>query len=692
MTGNNKVWRAPLAGLASVAMLATMGVTALTASATTGENVNGSSVNDVKVTGDITATVTYGDSLIDALHGTVPAKSGLFLGYYGEDGKPFDFTAPLTKDVKVTAKYAVKADDVVKVTFNGSYGFYPTGSNTVYLAKGSKLDANLAPTDFGGDGSLTATWKVSGTGAAVSSVSKLSDVAVARPADGSGDVQVTPDTFKDDVTTVRFNGLSAGFAPTSYALNAYADGKDADDLFVDVTSDGTATPQIVTPSAEQVVYTKWKNTPGTNASVEVGKTVKKGTFEIDPASASKYYYVTFDAQGGSDVATQRVAENGYAKQPAQPTRSGFVFKGWKMSGASSFYAFETTKVTSSITLFAVWQSTTSQLTVTFKDQEYDGKHDNVAVKVNGGDFVSEDQAPQWTRKGYVLAGWVKSDGSDFDFDAQVAADVNNGDDFTLTADWVKVTSDVAATALKYVTKNSGRFTDASWAEYETTYTKIEKEYKQAEFNAPASGISDETSAKIVSALKAAWEKLVFAHETGADVEGQTTVHRLSKGGEHFYTANESELNVLTSKLTTRGGWTDEGRLFQQAEPTNVNLTLADFKTAAKNAGLTGVEADKVASQLEDAATPIIKRVYRLYNKSNGDHVWTIDETEYNALAAKAAWNDEGVAFLTPTFTGTTAVTRLYKGSRHLLSTDSNEQKVLSKKYCWKVEGTVFKAY
>ena len=33
MTGNNKVWRAPVAGLASVAMLATLGVTVMTANA-----------------------------------------------------------------------------------------------------------------------------------------------------------------------------------------------------------------------------------------------------------------------------------------------------------------------------------------------------------------------------------------------------------------------------------------------------------------------------------------------------------------------------------------------------------------------------------------------------------------------------------------------------------------------------------
>ncbi|PST45421.1 hypothetical protein CPA40_11115, partial [Bifidobacterium callitrichos] len=90
--------------------------------------------------------------------------------------------------------------------------------------------------------------------------------------------------------------------------------------------------------------------------------------------------------------------------------------------------------------------------------------------------------------------------------------------------------------------------------------------------------------------------------------------------------------------------------------------------------------------------PIVTPVYRLFNKVNGDHVWTSDANEHAYLAAQAAWNDEGVAFYTPTFTGTTDVARLSKGNRHLLSTDGNEQKVLSTKSGWTLEGTAFKAY
>ncbi|WP_146194773.1 hypothetical protein, partial [Bifidobacterium callitrichidarum] len=52
MTGNTKVWRAPLAGLASVAMIATMGVAASTASAVDVFGGNGPQYPDVTVTLD----------------------------------------------------------------------------------------------------------------------------------------------------------------------------------------------------------------------------------------------------------------------------------------------------------------------------------------------------------------------------------------------------------------------------------------------------------------------------------------------------------------------------------------------------------------------------------------------------------------------------------------------------------------
>ena len=71
MTGNNKVWRAPVAGLASVAMLATLGVTAMTANAAGEETVtfDGNGLNftvDGKSQGTYTFTSGTDDDVINA--------------------------------------------------------------------------------------------------------------------------------------------------------------------------------------------------------------------------------------------------------------------------------------------------------------------------------------------------------------------------------------------------------------------------------------------------------------------------------------------------------------------------------------------------------------------------------------------------------------------------------------------------
>ena len=62
--------------------------------------------------------------------------------------------------------------------------------------------------------------------------------------------------------------------------------------------------------------------------------------------------VSFDSDGGSEVAAQTVASGALVRKPADPSRDGLVFKGWQLDGAD--FDFETTPVTQDITLKAVW--------------------------------------------------------------------------------------------------------------------------------------------------------------------------------------------------------------------------------------------------------------------------------------------------------------------------------------------------
>jgi len=64
------------------------------------------------------------------------------------------------------------------------------------------------------------------------------------------------------------------------------------------------------------------------------------------------YTVTFDSKEGSKVPAQSVVENGTAKKPTDPKRTGYTFKGWYLGETA--YNFST-KVTKNITLTAKWE-------------------------------------------------------------------------------------------------------------------------------------------------------------------------------------------------------------------------------------------------------------------------------------------------------------------------------------------------
>ena len=76
-----------------------------------------------------------------------------------------------------------------------------------------------------------------------------------------------------------------------------------------------------------------------------------------------YYSVDFELNGGTSSAppSQRVTHNGFATRPADPARSGYDFRGWFLSDLalsvpdSSAWNFETSPITSDITLEARWE-------------------------------------------------------------------------------------------------------------------------------------------------------------------------------------------------------------------------------------------------------------------------------------------------------------------------------------------------
>ena len=76
------------------------------------------------------------------------------------------------------------------------------------------------------------------------------------------------------------------------------------------------------------------------------------------STTSTAYTVTFDAQGGSPVASIKAEQGKTIAKPADPAKGSFAFDGWyKESTCTTPWNFATDTVTADITLFAKWKIT-----------------------------------------------------------------------------------------------------------------------------------------------------------------------------------------------------------------------------------------------------------------------------------------------------------------------------------------------
>lgn len=122
-------------------------------------------------------------------------------------------------------------------------------------------------------------------------------------------------------------------------------------------------------------------------------------------------------------------------------------------------------------------------------------------------------------------------------------------------------------------------------------------------------------------------------------------------GEHFYTGDVNERNVLVSQYR----WENEG----------IGWMSPITRTGAP--------------------------VYRLYNSATGEHFYTRDANERNVLISQYRWDDEGIGFYSDD-NHIVPVYRLFNPkatsavSSHHYTTDANERNVLISQYGWEDEG------
>ncbi|NMM94994.1 hypothetical protein [Bifidobacterium oedipodis] len=716
MTGNKNAWRAPLAGLASVAMIATMGVAASTANAKTAavDSYNFTVTFNAKEgriagSGDETLTSsencsdgsnTYTDDYdgavkafcgvddghlnyannsstangkdhyrIEGRVASAPSAESVFTGWY-LNGKKVVEGQTVNADTTLEAHYATR-DTLVEANF---YGSGVTNDDTVLTNRTDGFAAQDIPADAAADGKVVNYW-----------VTTAGTVGVAE------NVQFTTEDLTDpaklqaklgnDATgrkvTLNLVAVAKKAAKITYAIPG-ADNVTVDVAYGDLLSDPTypgGNRWLGPVLGENTVFqfSKWQY--GNKTYTESGA-VLDGAY-LKPAEADAAYAVKYFTEiNGKDryMGTVYVLHGDTAHDKYQmPARnSGSTFTHYSNPAhPNKDHAYGdafTGKIYGPTWLAAEW---TQSAGVTF-DWNIGGKKTTKSYAA-GETFTmpSASEGPQ--RNGWAFYGWF----------VNRTFDNNPFNPF--------VHNDVIAADFQYVDKNNdGKADDTNHNHRFDEGDRVNQAgfplsmFDNAEY-------SDDTK---VFRIPAGTKLRITAQGTlQANVKVSNEVD--SSTGKPAYTtkwidvpsmmygawvrANKSSVNDLLNNAPIadkNGDVIAENKDFTNwpeyvKEVTDLQTKLSGSLTTDEYAKL---EADIKAAQDKLVQTAPVK-VYRLYNKWNGDHVYTTSQDEAASLS-KLGWKAEGVQFnvTNKAFGNAKAVYRLYNAynGEHLLTADKTE--------------------
>ncbi len=111
-----------------------------------------------------------------------------------------------------------------------------------------------------------------------------------------------------------------------------------------------------------------------------------------------YRTVTFDSNGGSEVAPVKVEHAYRVAEPEAPTRPGYTFKGWNKEGSQQAFDFVNEVVTSDITLVAQWEE---ELLSKENDQSRNDMKKEKNSQKNSPQIISKVETKQLPKTGSI---------------------------------------------------------------------------------------------------------------------------------------------------------------------------------------------------------------------------------------------------------------------------------------------------
>lgn len=208
--------------------------------------------------------------------------------------------------------------------------------------------------------------------------------------------------------TVTYHVGSYGTAPASQTVDA-----------------GKKFTRPADPVDSRAIFQGWYTDENYTTAYDFGSAV-----ETDLNLYAKWkdgYRVVFQTAYGTAPAEQKVALNGKATKPADPTATGYIFKGWYTSQLYTAEFDFNTPITADTTLYAKWNET---YTVTFNVGDH-GTAPIAQTVENGGKAIKPENP---TAKGWRFDGWYTDERytARYDFDKAVTANT------TLYAKWTQL--------------------------------------------------------------------------------------------------------------------------------------------------------------------------------------------------------------------------------------------------------------
>jgi uncharacterized repeat protein (TIGR02543 family) len=198
-----------------------------------------------------------------------------------------------------------------------------------------------------------------------------------------------------------------------------------------ITQDyNTAVSAPADPTKTDFTFSGWYTDNNTFENAYTFSTMPAGSITLYAkwVSAASSATVTYDSAGGSEVSSEVVTLNGLATEPTDPTREGYSFLRWTLSGVEWDFAVDT--VTENITLIAEW--TINEYTISF---DSNGGSSVTAITQDYGTVVTEPTDP--TKADYTFGGWY----SDSELTSAYTFSTMPAENITLYAKWNEILVD-----------------------------------------------------------------------------------------------------------------------------------------------------------------------------------------------------------------------------------------------------------